>query len=102
MPVRLPLTRPWTREACLRRDQEAIVRMQRLADQFLRYVRPVAIGRVDEVDTELWQTPQGGQRGRTIPRRAPDAFACDPHGAVPKAIDGAVADLESTGGAGVD
>jgi hypothetical protein len=76
--------------------------MQRLADQFFRHVRSVAVGGIDEIDADLGQPAQRGQRGPTIRRGTPDTAARDPHGAVPKAIDGAVANLESTGGAGVD
>jgi len=45
--------------------------MQRLADQFFRYVRSVAVGRVNEIDADLGQPAQRGK-----PR--PDDPAADP------------------------
>ena len=57
VPVRGPLARPRTREARLGGDQQSAIGMKRLANQFLRYIGAVAVGRVDEVDAEL-----GGRR----------------------------------------
>ena len=61
--------------------------MQRLGDQLLADVRPVAVGGVDQVDAELDGPPQDGDRGVVIGRRAPDALAGDAHGAEAEAMD---------------
>jgi hypothetical protein len=53
--------------------------MQRLGDELLADVRPVAVGRVDEVDAELDGAPQDGERGVAVGGRAPDPVAGDPH-----------------------
>src|SRR5206468_4626151 len=51
--VRDPLVRPRAREARLGRDQQSFIGMKRLADQLLRHIRAVTVGRVDEVDADL-------------------------------------------------
>src|SRR5687768_11417761 len=70
---RRPLIRTRSRKARLGRHHEAPIRMQRLADELLRHVRPVRIRRVDEVDADLRETPKGTQRLGAIRRIAPDA-----------------------------
>src|SRR5689334_9057592 len=76
--------------------------MKPLADQFLRDVGAVAIGRVDEIDADLGKPAQGGKRRRTVGRRSPDAGPGEPHGAKTETVDRDVSDTELTGGAGVD
>ncbi len=74
-------------EAALGGDGHAVVRVQRLLDQLLRYFGAIGIGRVDEVDAQLGQTAQRGERAVAVGRRAEDARARDAHRAVAQAVD---------------
>jgi hypothetical protein len=95
---RRPLAGARAGEAGLRGDHGPVVGGQRLGDEVLRDVRAVGVGRVDEVDAELGQPPQDGQRGLVAGRRPPDAVAGDAHRAVAEAGDLEVpADLEGAG-----
>ena len=49
--------------------------MQRLADEVLGDVRAVGVGGVDEVDAELGQPLEDGDRRVVVFGRAPDALA---------------------------
>jgi hypothetical protein len=98
-PFRPPVRRPnaWarTRQPGLGGDQHAAIRMERLADELLRQVRPVGIGSVDEVDAELRQALQRAYGLRLVFRRTPNAFSGDAHGAEAEAMDfDLAADLE--------
>src|SRR2546430_8333423 len=87
------------RKAALRRDVDAVKRMQRLVDQFLGVLRAVCVGGVDEIDAELRQPLEDGDRGVVVFRWAPYALARDAHGAVAQTSYFQVtADLEAAGG----
>src|SRR5438309_71213 len=75
--------------------------MQRLAYQLFRYIGAVAVGRVDEIDADLGKPPKRSERSLAVGRRAPDAGAREPHGAISETIDGDVPNPELTGEAGV-
>jgi hypothetical protein len=93
--VRLPHARAWTPEACLGRDQNAVIGIERLADQLFRHIRAVGVGGVDEVDAELGHALQRPERLRSVFRRPPYAFAGDAHGAEAETMNfGIAADLE--------
>ncbi len=78
--VARPLPRARALQPALRRDQQPLrVGVQRLGDELLADVRPVAVGRVDEVHAELDRAPDDRQRRVAIGRRAPGAGADDPH-----------------------
>src|SRR2546425_10458801 len=100
--VRGPLIRPRTRQARLCGDQQSFIGMKRLADQLLRDIGAVAVGRVDEIDADLGEPAQRGKRCMTVGRRSPDAAASNSHGAITETIDRDVSDPELAGGAGVD
>jgi len=42
--VRLPHARAWTPESCLGRDQNAVIGIERPADQLFRHIRAVGVG----------------------------------------------------------
>jgi hypothetical protein len=68
--------------------------VKRLADQFLRNIGTVTVGRVDEVDADLVKPAQRRKRCATVRRRTPDAGAGDPHGAITETVDRNIADPE--------
>jgi len=74
-------------ESRLGGDQQAVIRVERLADQHLGNVGSVGVGGVDEVDMERRQPFQDTDSLRAIVRFAPYAGARDPHGAEAEAID---------------
>src|SRR5262249_42985676 len=101
MSVGHPASWPRPSESSLGGDQESFIGVERFADQVLGDVRAVAIGRVDEVDADLGQPAQRGQRCLTIGRRSPDAGAGEAMAAIAKTRDGDVPNLDVAGGAGV-
>src|SRR5215813_9876504 len=100
--IRDPLIRSRTGEASLGGDQQSPVRMKRLANQYLRHIGAVAVGRVDEVDADLGKPAQRRQCGVTVRRRTPDARTGETHRAVAETVDSDVADRELAGGSRVD
>src|SRR5580704_14355377 len=100
--VRGPLARPRTREARLGGDEQSLIGAKRLANQLLRHIGAITVGRVDEVDAQLRESAQRVERHLPVVRRSPDARAGDPHGSVTQTVDRDVSDLELAGGAGVD
>jgi hypothetical protein len=76
-----PLVRTGASEAALGGDKQAIIRMQRFADEFLRHMWPVGFGSVDKVHAEFGQTPQSGKRFGFVFRLAPNARTGHAHGA---------------------
>jgi hypothetical protein len=76
--------------------------MKGFPDQFLRDIGPIAVGGVDEIDTEFGKPPQCGKRRFAIGRRAPDPGTGDPHGSITQTVDRSVSDPELTGGSSVD
>ncbi len=82
----LPDTGAASGEPALGPDDHAVVRVQRLAEKVLGDVGAVAVGRVDEVDTELDRSTQDGEGGVMALRRSPDALARDAHGAESEAV----------------
>src|SRR5262245_33342927 len=100
----VPLPFPGTRspQPSLRRDENAVIGVERLADQPLGDLRPVGVRGVDEIDTQLWETFEGPGRLCQVNRRAPDAWSGDTHGAKAKAMDlDVAADFEGPRFAGV-
>src|SRR5579862_1191785 len=100
--VGYPLVWSWARQPRLGGDQHSFIGMQRLAYQLFRYIGPVAVGSVDEVDAEPGQPTQRRQRSAAVRGRAPDAGTREPHSAISETIDGDVPNPELPGGAGVD
>ena len=89
---RHPLAGAGPDESRLRRDHEPVgIRVERLADQLLVHVRPVRVGRVDEVDPELDGAAQDTDRLVVVARRAPDTRAGLLHRAEAEAVDPEVA-----------
>jgi hypothetical protein len=70
-----PALRPAAGEPALGGDDDVLVGMQRLGDQFLADIGTVALRRVDEIDAELRQPLQDPDRLAAIGRRAPDPLA---------------------------
>src|SRR6478735_11375236 len=86
---------PGALEPSLGGDQNAAIRMERLADELLGHVGPVRIGGIDEVDAERRQALQRADGLGLVFRRTPNAFSGDAHGAETKAMDlDLAADLE--------
>ena len=80
--VRAPA--PWggPREAALRRHENVVrVGSQRFRDQLLAHVRPVRVGRVDELDAQLHRAVQHPASLAGISRHSPYAWAGQRHGA---------------------
>src|SRR5204862_6156934 len=97
-----PLVRTRTRQTRRGSDEQPFIGVKRLADQFLRNIGSVTVGRVDEVDADLVKPAQRRKRCTTVRRRTPDARAGETHGAVAETVDSRVSDLELAGGSGVD
>ena len=95
--VARPLARAAARQAALRGDDQAVgVRIQRVVDELLAEVRPVAVGRVDEVHAERDHAAQHVEHRVAVLRRAPHAGADDAHRAEAEAMDlEVVADLQA-------
>ena len=87
-----PLVGPGAQQAGLGRDDEPVrVRVQRLFDQLLGYVRAVGIRGVDEVHADLDEAAQYADALVVVGRRAPYALARQTHRAESQTIDGEVA-----------
>ncbi len=101
--VRLPGIRTRAPQAGLRRDMDApAIGMQRLANELLRHVGPIGVGRVDEVDAEFRDSPQRRQRLGPVAGRPPDSRTGDPHRAEAEAGNGEIAaDREGAGSCGI-
>jgi hypothetical protein len=61
--------------------------VERLSDEHFGHLGPVRVRGVDQVDAELDDSPEETLCLLRVVGRAPDAGACDPHGAEPKAVD---------------
>src|SRR6476660_10028924 len=57
-PIHLPYAGARALEPSLGGDQNAAIRLERLADELLGHVGPVRIGGIDEVDAEIGQALQ--------------------------------------------
>jgi hypothetical protein len=98
--VHRPLVRSRALVPCLRRDDEPLgIGVQRLGDQLLGDVRPVGVGGIDEVDSQVDRPPKDTNRLAAIRWRTPHSFSSDPHGAEAHAIDGEIT-AESDGACG--
>ena len=103
-PVRDPLSGPRSDEPAFGGDHQILrVRVQRLRDQSLAYLRTVGIGSVDEVDAELEQPAQHALAFLAVGWFSPDSLSGDAHGAERKAIDRKVtADIDGSRQCGRD
>jgi len=80
--VALPLARTATRQAALRRDNEAAgIGVQRLCDLLFVDVRAVRVGSVDKLQAQLERAAQHAQRILAIGRPSPNARAAEAHSA---------------------
>ncbi len=86
-PVHLPHPSAGAPEPALGGDENAVIRVQRFADQLLGHVRAVRVRSVDEIDPELGHAFQRPECLRFVGGRSPDAGAGDPHRAEAKAVD---------------
>ncbi len=82
---------PGAQQSGLGRDHDAVVRMQRFADQFLGDIRAVGVGGVDEVDAEFDGAAQDADAFVAVVGRTPDTLAGQAHGAESQAVDREVA-----------
>ena len=82
-----PHIRAGPQQSRLRRDDDAVVRMQCLADQLLGDVGPVGVGGVDEVDAELDGAAQHANAFVAVVGRTPNAIAGQAHGAESQTVD---------------
>lgn len=86
-----PLVRAGAQQTRLRRDDDPVVGMQRLADQFFGHVRVGGVRGVDEVDSELCCPAQDSDALITVGRWAPAALTRQAHRAEAETIGGEVA-----------
>jgi hypothetical protein len=75
-------------------EQLLRIRVQRLADDLLADVRPVAVRRVDEVDAEVDRPAQYPDALGPVGRLTPDARSGQAHRAEAEAVHGLAGDLE--------
>ena len=68
--------------------------MERLGDDLIGDVRPVEVAGVDMVDAAFDRLAQDRHRFGAVLRRSEYAGACELHGAVAHAMDGAAAEAE--------
>ena len=73
-PIRLPDARARPPEPSLGRDEHAVIRVERFADELLRDIGPIGIRGVDEIDAELGHALQRPDRLRSVGGRTPDAL----------------------------
>jgi hypothetical protein len=86
--VSRPLAGSGPAQAALRRDHEAVrIGMQRLGDQVLAHLWAVRVGGVDQIDSQLDDSPEQTLGLLRVVWRAPDALPCDPHGAKAEAMN---------------
>src|SRR5438093_10765193 len=88
-----PLVRTRTRQTRLGRDQQPFIGVKGLADQFLRHIGTVTVGRVDEVDADLVKPAQRPRRCTTVRSPTPDARAGETHRAEPETVTSGVSAL---------
>ena len=69
-------------------DQAFWIGIESLGDQALTDVRPVRIGRVDEIDAQFECPTQYPDDFIVISRFSPNPIACNSHGPEPKAVYG--------------
>ena len=81
-----PHVGPGAQESGLRRDDDAVVRVQRFADQFLGDIRAVGVGGVDEVDAEFDGAAQDANAFVAVVGRTPDTLSGQAHGAESQAV----------------
>src|SRR5438094_6133678 len=84
-----PLIRSWPIPASLGRDHQVFgVRRQCFGDQLFADARAIGVRGINEVDAQLYGTPQDGQRAGTVPGWSPDPFACNTHSSEAKTMHG--------------
>ena len=87
-----PFVRPGPLKSGFGRDQKiGRIWMQRLGDETLGNHRPVRVGGVDEIDSQLDRAPQDGNRLGMVGRFSPDAGAGKLHRAIAESANGNVA-----------
>src|SRR5688500_14954071 len=93
--VGVPASRARTGEAALGGDDQALrIGMQRLGDQRLVGLRPVALGGIEEVHAQFGGAAQHPVRVLAVARLAPDVVVVDhAHGAETEAVDFELAEL---------
>src|SRR6476620_5431000 len=90
--IRDPLVGTGAGVAAFRGDDESFrIRMQRLGDKELTCLRPIGIGRIDEVYPKFDRAFQNALRFLAIFRPTPDPVARDPHRAEPEPVHSEVA-----------
>src|SRR5688572_7727122 len=95
--MHLPRNGTGAPEAGLGRDQEALIGIKGLADQFFGDVGTVGIGGIDEIDAELRHAPQGSERSFAVGGKAPNSWPSHAHGAEAEPADLELSDFERTG-----
>ena len=83
-----PLARARSSEARFGRDENADVRMQRLADEFFGNIGSVRIRGVDEIHAQRRQAPERAQRLVAILRFPPNSGPGEAHGTEAETVDG--------------
>jgi len=72
--------------------------VKRFSDDFFAHRRPVGVGRINEINSEIDSPPQDSNSFATVFGLAPDSLASDSHSAKPEAVDAQIAtNLELAG-----
>jgi hypothetical protein len=98
---RIPLVRAGPQQPALGGDRDAVIGVQRLAQQVLGHERSVRIGGVEEVDAQLDCSTKDPERRVAVTGLSPYAGAGQLHRPVAKAVDHPLA-TEGEGSAGLD
>ena len=85
--IPIPCTGTRSPQPSLGRNEDAVIRVQRLVDKLLRDLRPVGVRGVDEINPKLRQALEGSNRFGSVKRWTPDAGASDTHRSKPKAVN---------------
>lgn len=97
--IRHPFIRSGAIEACLCRNHQACrVWVQSFSNDFFAHRRPVRVGRINEINSEIDGPPQYSNGFAMVFGFSPDSLASDSHCAKPEPVNGEIAgDLELAG-----
>ena len=85
--IPIPCTGTGSPQPGLGRNEHAVIRVKRLANELLGDIRPIGVRGVDEIDAELRQAFEGSDRFVLVERRTPNAGASDAHCPKTEAMD---------------
>jgi hypothetical protein len=97
--IRHPSIRSGAIKACLCRDHQACrIWVQSFSNDFFAHRRPVRVGRINEINSDINSPPQDSNRFSTVFGLAPNSLSGDSHCAKPEPVNAQIpTDLELAG-----